>query len=332
MKSFLSPLFVFLFLISSCDTSAQNRVYYDAESLGSQMLMKLDTVACSFIVEARCSLVSDKVGRGDSRHSWGIAWNCEDMRNYDYVRLNSMNSDFDDYSDSGGIAVTYGFVRGGVDSVVERCVVKKDIGNVRGHKSLALEWRDGEMNVYFGVRQLAKVFSFVSGPPVSEMVRLVHSGELAVDYAVVETVPDYSRTLMTDWTPDSLAEKLRNSNDPMEGIWSFFDRTTDDNRARLGGRYSLACVSDGHTGYLLLYLDGAEVNASGWRPMMIKGRLTATQYENNYDLKWYDSMMEVMGREDFAVYDEEARLLTLQFPIHRSKIRFAKRPVSGYRF
>ena len=120
-----------------------------------------------------------------------------------------------------------------------------------------------------------------------------------------------------------LDERFASSVDPLEGYWSYLDRETDDSRARLGGRYDLAIVKEGDE-YVLLYVDGAEVNSSMWKPMMIKGSMKPTPFKSHYDLTWYDSMMEPMDDDTFSMVDGDM-ILTLKFPVYRSQLRFYKR-------
>lgn len=329
MKTLLSLLSLLLAVPMSC--FGQIREYYDSSRLGADLSLSVDTLALSSVVDLRCALVDDKAVRGDSPYWWSFVWNYADGRNYEYVRVRSRGSDFGDLLDRRAVVVSVGVVADGMDSIVESAEVRKDIGAVRGYLSLALEWRDSALNVYFGSKSLTRIMAVDRKHPVLSDARIMSEGRVDVEYAVVETVPDPAVELASGWDAERLRMRMERPLDDMEGLWTFFDRETDDYRARLGGRYTLACVADGSGGYLLLYIDGAEVNASAWRPLMIKGRLTTTQYENNYDLKWYDSVMSPMSSEDFAVYDEEG-LLTLNFPIHRSKIRMSKRPVSRYRF
>lgn len=329
MKTLLS--LSFLLIIFPLSGVGQMREYYDSSSLGDDMSVSVDTSALSLVVELRCALTDDKAVRGDSPCSWSFAWNYADGQNYDYVRVRRRSPDFGDMLDRRAVVVSLGFVADGMDSLVESVEVRKDLGAVRGYSSLALEWCDDVLNVYFGTKSLTRIVSSDMPHPVLPKARIMSEGKIDVEYAVVETVPNPAVELASGWDVERLRRRLERPLDEMEGLWTFFDRETDDYRARLGGRYTLACVADDRGGYLLLYLDGAEVNASGWTPLMIKGHLTATQYENNYDLKWYDSVMNPMSSEDYAVFDGEG-LLILNFPIHRSKIRMAKRPVSRYKF
>ncbi|MCM1505007.1 MAG: hypothetical protein NC127_07410 [Muribaculum sp.] len=295
------------------------------------MKFSLDSTALAIVVEARCAIVDEKNGRGD-KYWWKIAWDYVDSANFKYAKITSKNSDFGDILDKRQVVITAGSVTGGKDVEAHSTTVSEDVGEVRQFNSVALEWRDGRLNLFFGAKTLNKVMSIVESRPVGSEGRILSSSPVDVEFVVVESFADPAKELASGWTLDKLRDRLTATMDAKEGIWRFFDRETDDHRARLGGKYALACVSDGAGGYLLLYCDGAEVNSSSWIPLMIKGRLKATQYENNYDLIWYDSMMEPLSDEDFVYFNLESAMMTLNFPIHKSKIRLSKTPVSQYMF
>ncbi len=330
MKTLLSLILIFLSV--SMSAIGQNRVYFDSESIDGRLEFRIDSTALATVVEVRCAIADEKANREKDRYWWGIAWDCDDAYNYRYLKITSQNSDFGDFLDKRQAVISVGMVSDGVDVELQSVVVKHDVAEVRQFNSVALDWRDDGLNVFFGARTLNRVLSAEMRHPLKSAVRIESSASVDVEYVVVESVPDPAKELYSGWSVATLRERLTNTLDAKEGIWRFFDRETDDNRARLGGRYTLACVSDGASGYLLLYCEGAEVNSSSWVPLMIKGRLTATQYENNYDLVWYDSMMIPMSSEDFVYFNTESALMSLNFPIHKSKIRLSKIPASRYKF
>ena len=150
--------------------------------------------------------------------------------------------------------------------------------------------------------------------------------EVDIESVVVESWPDYSSLLATDYTEQSIVDHALLTGDPLEGIWTYFDRDTDDSRARLGGRYRLGVIRDDATGeYLIIYLGGAVVNPDGWRAGMIKGRLFATPFVDQYTLQWYDSTMEQVDIDvdAYATLDNSA-LLAFAFPLYKTSFRLAR--------
>ena len=121
---------------------------------------------------------------------------------------------------------------------------------------------------------------------------------------------------------EELEEYLINSEDPLEGLWTIFDRELEESLVKLGGDYTLACVKEGDE-YAFLYISGARINNSGWKPGDIKIILKESPFEGIYYVIWYDSGKEIMNNEIKAQCGEGGTLL-IQFPYQSSKIRLRK--------
>lgn len=154
--------------------------------------------------------------------------------------------------------------------------------------------------------------------------RLESKSDMKIAVALTETVADRAKPLLTGLTPEIIAARLKESTDPVEGEWELLDRENDPVKARPGGRYRLAVLSDGAGEYDIIYLGGAEVNRSAWKPGMLKGHLRPTVFIGQYDLVWVDSMM-IPIENDISATVEEA-LMTLSFPLLKSRMRFSRRP------
>ena len=126
----------------------------------------------------------------------------------------------------------------------------------------------------------------------------------------------------TSWTTEALDEHFDQSADPVEGYWKYLDRDMQDDWLRLGGRYTLAVVQ-ADEGYDIIYIDGAQVMKSQWQPGMLKGHFSKTIFSGNYDLKWIDATMEPIDKDAYATI-ENGVILTLNFPVYKSQVRFAK--------
>lgn len=109
---------------------------------------------------------------------------------------------------------------------------------------------------------------------------------------------------------------------PPVGIWRFFDRDNNPDHARPGGMYELAVIpSEQQDEYLVIYISGASVNRSAWRPGMVKGILSPTPFEGRYRLKWWDSMMNCIDCECHAILADGT--LSFCFPLLNSTLRFS---------
>ena len=121
---------------------------------------------------------------------------------------------------------------------------------------------------------------------------------------------------------DALADFINSSEDSLEGYWTIFDRELEESLLKLGGTYNLACIKDGER-YKLLYLGGASVNSSQWKPGDIKAYLTASPFPGIYDVEWIDAMKQPLSK-DIKAQLGEGNTLLIQFPYQSSKMRLRK--------
>ena len=125
----------------------------------------------------------------------------------------------------------------------------------------------------------------------------------------------------TGLEPDSIESKLRNSADPVEGIWEEFDRTLDESKLRIGGRYRLAIIK-APEGYSIVYLSGAVKNPTLWKRGMVKGTLLKTSFPDVYDIEWKSAGGGKVDGEIKA--QREGSVIAIQFPYHNSTLRLRK--------
>ncbi|MDE5844016.1 MAG: hypothetical protein K2H44_01335 [Muribaculaceae bacterium] len=125
-------------------------------------------------------------------------------------------------------------------------------------------------------------------------------------------------------TLDEIITRLQSSPSAPAGLYVWLDRENDPHRAIPGGFYKLAVLPDSVTkGYDIIYLEGASVNKDSWKTGMIKGKLIPTIFYNHYDLIWYDSNHEVIDREIFCNFIDDA-IMQLNFPLYSTKMRFSR--------
>ena len=56
---------------------------------------------------------------------------------------------------------------------------------------------------------------------------------------------------------------------------------------------------------------------------MLKGHIVKTVFTGNYDLTWIDATMEPISEDAYATI-ENGVILTFNFPLYKSQVRFAK--------
>lgn len=114
------------------------------------------------------------------------------------------------------------------------------------------------------------------------------------------------------------------STDHNEGLWEYFEKSTDPARASTGGRYIVATVADGHGGYIMVYVSGAEVESEMWRPMAVKGRMRPTLYTGDFDLDWTDASGREVTGDKYARMSGDRSQLSLEFPELGAVMRFRR--------
>lgn len=300
--------------------------YFDDAKLNhdGEFLVEVDTTSESLVLEVRAALHKNDERAGYSRASWALVWGYVSRENHYYARVRCGNTDFGDFTDKRFAEISVGRLINGTDSVMARKRLYKGVDMDRGYNSMLMECNRTRTRIFAGSGELVNVASLPGQDNIGSCCGVVSSDSLEISSVVVETVPDRLLPLRSSWEKDSLDRYLSLSADNIEGYWTYLDRDNDEKRARLGGRYSLAVVKEGD-GYTILYISGADVNKGKWRECMVKGRLKPTIFENHFDLVWYDSMMLPIETDIHADIIDGA-ILSLDFPLYHTKIRFSKSP------
>lgn len=115
--------------------------------------------------------------------------------------------------------------------------------------------------------------------------------------------------------------------DEHSGKWVYFDMITPKNGSvRVGGKYELDVIPDpAQKGALqLVYRKGANNNSDFWKNGDVKAKLIPTSFPNHYDLVWIDTQGNTLINEEASATFEGQNLLTLEFPMHQSQLRFRR--------
>jgi len=261
--------------------------------------------------------------------SWGLVFNYDEQGNYYAVVLECDNSTpYDDITDKRTMKVMLVDHTNGQTSVVAQTTLDKGVSLEDGMNTLSIDIDEHRVKVAIGrVDHLWVVLETSSLRHPAEAVAvgyLVGPGaRVAIECAALTIYNDNQvADLQTEWTREALDEYFAQSADPVEGYWQYLDRDMDDEWLRLGGRYTLATVQSDY-GYDIIYIDGAQVKKSLWRPGMLKGRITKTIFTGNYNLYWIDATMEPIDDEAYATV-ENGVILTLNFPTYKSQVRLSK--------
>ncbi len=199
-----------------------------------------------------------------------------------------------------------------------------DMGD--GLNSVAAEVIGDRLTVMVGGRQLHVVGSVSvsrSAPTVGAGVAIGSAACVSLERTVLFTTDDKNTNIDTALNATALEEHFARSNDAVEGFYDYLDRDMNEKHARLGGRYTIALVRDGD-GYDIIYVGGAIVNPQEWYTGRLKGRLSLTPFNANYDLLWYDATGAEAPAESFGSLDGGS-ILSLHFPLFDTTMRFHRR-------
>lgn len=215
------------------------------------------------------------------------------------------------------------------DSIVAQTSLADGFESRGGRNSYKLVSEGGRITLCAGNRKWTPLLS-VGTPgfrPDSVGVWLTPSASVELDCISLE------KTAQGTWrsgaemshfaNPDVRQTYFARSSDRLEGEWEMFDRTLDEARLRLGGNYRLAMVKSTY-GYCLVYLSGAQKNASVWEPGATKARLRATAFADVYDVEWLDPAGRPVAGDVKAQFENSPAMLTLHFPGHNSSLRLRK--------
>jgi hypothetical protein len=257
---------------------------------------------------------------------WGLVFNMDEQGNYCAVVLSCDNSvPYDDITDQRTMQVSLIQNNGRDEKTLAQVTLSKGVSLEDDMNTVCVDVDERGVRVSIGKDELQQVLEADLPRPVGSVLvgYLVGPGSrIALERAVLTIDNEKQVANTTLWTREALDEYFENSDDPVEGYWKYLDRDMQDEWLRLGGRYTLAVVR-ADDGYDLIYIDGAQVKKSQWQAGMLKGHMTKTMFSGNYDATWIDATMEPIDK-DVQASIENGVILTMNFPVFKSQVRFAK--------
>ncbi len=310
-------------ILGSLSTNAKNYYVKSVRLIpDSCYLINVGDSIATLSVEARVAVAENKECAGESKSKWRLVWNYRSKNDYKYVELAWRNTDFGDFADTRQAVVNVVEVKNGVENALKTVVFDRNLDLSVGYNSLLVEVSNGKYNVFAGGNKYVYIGAFSSDESIQGLCGVSSTVFASVSNFAVESTPDYKRILQTEYTTVTLDRLFNSVATQHEGYWTYLDRNNDPDRARVGGRYRLALVKDDND-YMIIYIDGAMTNEGNWQEGMIKGRLSATIFKDHYDLEWYDSMFDLIEADAHAYIENS--ILTLEFPLYKTQIRFSKK-------
>lgn len=279
--------------------------------------------------EGKSVKIRDKQGkkRTISHPTWGLVWNYTDNHNYYAIRLQGYNTMLYDILDTRSLNIDIIQMRSGEEKILQSHNVTKNVDIQDGFNNIMIKYDGNTTRVYIGKKQLQQIATLdITYPDTIFAGYFAGSGaSIEMERFVTKTNRSKNYQLQTRWTKSSIDSYFQSKKtDLMEGFWDYLDRNLNETTTKLGGKYTLAIVKNQFNGYDILYYDGAVVNAANWQCGMLKGRIKQTDFANNYDLIWYDAMMNEYC-DDTNANVEAYKLLTFLLPIEKAQLRFVKK-------
>lgn len=317
---FVAILYAVVISATSINASRINLKHFQI-TRGDSLMWNVDDSISDMTIEVRAAVDINKERAGLSKSKWGVVWDYQSSNNFKIIEITWNNTTYGDFADTRQLVVSFIEVTNGERNVVNTSSLEKGVDLSTGLNSVLLEVENSKFNLFVGSDKYHYIGTFNYDNAFNGMCGVYSTVDALVENFVVDTTPDMSLKLMTDYTRQSLSEKFGVKMVAHEGFWCYLDRDNNPDWAKLGGRYNLALLKV-KDDYLIIYLSGAETNSSNWEEGMIKGRLKATIFQNHYDLEWYDSLFELIDVDAYASINNS--ILTLEFPLYKAKVRFFK--------
>lgn len=306
-------------------TTADNIILCDS-ALSSYKFQITLRIANLHNSENKSYAVSDNKGKAQkvANPSWGVVFNYISPQNYCALILKANNSNPYDILDKRSLTCTLLRIADGKHEVLASQSITDNVDLYQGSNLISIIGNQSNLSVKIGKTELKQIFSAnIDITPGSKAGIFTGPGsKTAVERFIIKHEQDPAAVLNTAWTENRIAKHIAKSSDPNEGIWQYLDRIIDEKQLKLGGRYKLALIAT-PSGYDIIYISGAEVNATKWQTGMIKGRLIKTPFPNNYDLIWYDALFAPFSTDVNATIDGSS-IITFNFPVHNTQLRFVK--------
>ncbi len=257
---------------------------------------------------------------------WGFVWNYQNEQNFYAIILKGYNTNYHDILDNRLLHIEINKIENGKKEILYNINSEKGIDVYDGFNVVKIQYDGYFTHIYIGNKEL-KFIHKIKGVEYGDSMGIGYiagaGADLRIERIVHQTTKIKETELMTKWNKSNLDSLFHNKNSHIEGLWKYLDRNIGDKNIKLGGKYTLAVVSNTNGDYDIIYYDGATVGATKWKCGMLKGRLKRTSFHNNYDLIWYDSTMQEINDDTYAII-EGYGIMTLFFPVEKAQLRFIK--------
>lgn len=278
--------------------------------------------------EGKTIKINKKDGKQQKIHrtSWGLIWGYNDPNNYYAIALNGNNNILNEVLDERSIEVEIFRLFNGEKHILCTQNLSKGVNLQDGFNNILIKYNGHHTQLSIGSKKMQHIATL--DIPYQDSLSVGYfagpGAKIEIDHLVTKKPESKKSKLQTSWNKDKIDNYLiTNKTDLLEGLWTYQDRNINESTTKLGGKYTLAIIKNEQNGYDILYYDGAKVNAPNWQCGMLKGKLIRTKFADNFDLVWYDAMMNKYDDDTYA--DIEAyTILSLNIPNRKAQLRFTK--------
>lgn len=289
---------------------ARNQTTYitpdSPDTIKSQLVVSHTPAGDGRIVELR--------GRMLSGHNNGfrLIWNYIDNNTSCFVEISEIPDSpdmIDLFNNITPVTMSVGIQSDGVDSIIAHKECAAAPRRLQDYHTLRTVFQDGKLSAFFGHSYLEDSLTVQYNIRLADSISVLPSVPMEIVRFYSQDTRHYPAQYIK---PDSVfCNTLLQSYDtagrhPIVGLWNYQGRINEPSKAKPGGNYTLAIIPSrseqaGYEQYLVVYLDGAQVNGTSWLPGMVKGFVTRGLFTDNMALTWLDARFEPIGSECRAV-------------------------------
>lgn len=212
-------------------------------------------------------------------------------------------------------------IRSGEETIFEK-TYNKNVNLRNGANFIKAASTDNTIIISLGNRVLFEAAQIPCPADISSAIVKATDGSTIVRRIVTMEIP-HKYSDLDILSIEDARDKISRSSDRFESLWQLYDSEIDTDYSRRGGNYILATLRNGNI-IEIIYIDGASINPNLWKAGMIKGCLTPTATELDFDLQWFDAEFKDDTKDASASFDPNGVYMTLSFPYDKATLRFIR--------
>lgn len=245
---------------------------------------------------------------------WTLIWDYTDRNNFSCANVTTRYAD-NDYTNPYTTTFTVSHTVNGQSVNLMSRQYSHDLPGF----SVNLKRSPGDIKLTIGDGTMIDAGDWAYTPcPADSRLILIHPARVAPEqfYTTMSASPLYKPLVISR---HEIQQLIMTSKTSVSGIWQYLDRDIDTSHAILNTYYTLYIVPEKDTPNHLIFTDTDSPSQ-----LIIKGRLTPSNFSNNYNLAWYTPEGTDVGTPYEANATIADNILTLRFPLLNSSFRLSR--------